>query len=162
MVAATALLAVERVRAVGILDCDMHYGDGTDDILRRLDLRARVRHFTAGAEYHRPEQAEQFLALLPSLVHSMRDCGVILYQAGADPHVNDPLGGWLDDAQLRRRDSMVFTAARDLGVPIAWNLAGGYQRDADGGIAPVLAIHAATAREAVAVFLDKPHAGACG
>lgn len=150
MVTACALLAVDRVKSVGILDCDMHYGDGTDDILRRLDLRARVRHFTAGAEYRRRDQAEGFLALLPDLVRSMRECSVILYQAGADPHVNDPLGGWLDDAQLQRRDELVFRAARDLNVPIVWNLAGGYQRDEHGGIAPVLAIHAATARAAIA------------
>jgi len=148
MVAATALLA-GGARAVGILDCDMHYGDGTDDILRRLDLRARVRHFTAGAEYRRPAQAADFLALLPDLVRSMRDCDVLLYQAGADPHVNDPLGGWLDDAQLRRRDELVFATAVEVGVPVAWNLAGGYQRDERGGIAPVLAIHAATARAAL-------------
>ncbi len=149
MVTACALLVVDRVKSVGILDCDMHYGDGTDDILRRLDLRARVRHFTAGAEYRRAQQAEGFLALLPEIVRSMRECDVILYQAGADPHIDDPLGGWLDDAQLRRRDEVVFRTAHELGVPIVWNLAGGYQRDEHGGIAPVLAIHAATARAAI-------------
>ena len=149
MVTACALLAVDGSRSVGVLDCDMHYGDGTDDILRRLDLRGRVRHFTAGAEYRHPSQGEELLALLPEVVRSMRDCDVILYQAGADPHVNDPLGGFLDDAQLRRRDELVFATARALGVPVAWNLAGGYQRDERGGIAPVLAIHAATARAAL-------------
>jgi hypothetical protein len=34
----------------------------------------------------------------------MADCDVLLYQAGADPHINDPLGGWLTTAQLRERD----------------------------------------------------------
>jgi acetoin utilization deacetylase AcuC-like enzyme len=34
----------------------------------------------------------------------MADCEVLLYQAGADPHINDPLGGWLTTAQLRERD----------------------------------------------------------
>lgn len=151
MVTATALLG-GGARAIGILDCDMHYGDGTDDILRRLDLGERVRHFTAGAEYRRAEQAEGFLASLAERVRSMRDCDVILYQAGADPHVRDPLGGWLDDAQLQRRDEIVFRTARALDVPVAWNLAGGYQRDERGGIAPVLAIHAATARAAIAAL----------
>ena len=30
-------------------------------------------------------------------------------------------------------------------MPVAWNLAGGYQHDADGGIEPVLKIHRGTA-----------------
>ncbi len=79
MVAALVLLA-EGARRVGILDCDMHYGDGTDDILERLGERARIRHFTAGATYHAPRQAAAFLAELPSVVTAMGDCEVILYQ----------------------------------------------------------------------------------
>ncbi len=163
MVTACALLA-DGARRIGILDCDMHYGDGTDDILERLGLARgwarsgspRVRHFTAGATHRRRDQAEGFLAGLPDVVRSMRDCDVILYQAGADPHVRDPLGGWLDDAELARRDALVFATARSCGVPVAWNLAGGYQRDAEGGIAPVLAIHAATARACLAALGKKP------
>lgn len=149
MVTALALLAVDRVGRVGILDCDQHYGDGTEDILERLSARQRIHHFTAGGTYHRPAQAKAFLAKLPAVVRSMADCDVILYQAGADPHVNDPLGGWLTDEQLAARDRIVFETARAIGVPLVWNLAGGYQRDESGGIAPVLAIHAATARASI-------------
>lgn len=148
MVTACALVRDGLARRVAILDCDMHYGDGTDDILERL--RPRVRHFTAGARYDAPADARPFLETLPSIVASMADCDVILYQAGADPHVDDPLGGWLTDAQLEERDRLVFTSR----VPIAWNLAGGYQRDAQGGIAPVLAIHRATARACLASLAE--------
>lgn len=142
VITALALLA-DGARRVGILDCDMHYGDGTDDILDRLGRPATIAHFTAGATYHAPRQARAFLAALPAIVASMRGCDVVLYQAGADPHVADPLGGFLDDAELAERDRIVFTLTP---APVAWNLAGGYQRDAEGSIAPVLAIHAATAR----------------
>ena len=45
-----------------------------------------------------------------------------------------------------RRDEKVFGALRAWGVPVAWNLAGGYQRDAQGSIEPVLAIHDNTLR----------------
>jgi acetoin utilization deacetylase AcuC-like enzyme len=151
LVVAARVLLRDGARRVGILDCDEHYGDGTDEILRRLHITG-VEHFTAGAEWSRPSQAEAFLAALPGIVRGMADCDVILYQAGADPHIDDPLGGWLTDAQLRERDRLVFSTARDLGVPIAWNLAGGYQQDADGGIAPVLAIHRATMQACVGVF----------
>jgi len=75
----------------------------------------------------------------------------LLYQAGADAHIDDPLGGWLTTAQMRQRDALVFEAALGYGIPVVWNLAGGYQRDADGGIGPVLAIHRATLDEAIRV-----------
>ena len=51
----------------------------------------------------------------------------MLYQAGADCHVDDPLGGWLTTEQMLRRDEMVFAGLAALRVPVAWNLAGGYQ-----------------------------------
>ena len=64
-------------------------------------------------------------------------CDVLLYQAGADPHIDDPLGGFLDDDQLAERDKIVFATANQLGLPIACNLAGGYQEP----LAKVLDIH---------------------
>jgi hypothetical protein len=55
-------------------------------------------------------------------------------------------------AQLRERDALVFETARARGLPLVWNLAGGYQRDAQGGIAPVLEIHRNTALEHLRVY----------
>lgn len=78
-----------------------------------------MRHFTAGRIYRSPEQAAEFLTRIPSIVDAMQDCDVVLYQAGADPHVDDPLGGWLIDEQLAYRDQAVFDAARALGIPAA-------------------------------------------
>lgn len=149
MVTACALRAEGRAKRVGILDCDMHYGDGTDAIIDRLDARDWVNHYTSGGEYTEPAQAAEFLMRLPSIVGAMHDCDVVLYQAGADPHVDDPLGGWLTTGQLRRRDAIVFDRLAGLGVPVAWNLAGGYQKDPDGSIPKVLEIHDNTAREAL-------------
>ncbi|MGZ3422030.1 MAG: histone deacetylase [Polyangiales bacterium] len=142
-VTAAALHEEDSVRTIGILDADFHYGDGTAEILAN---REWVRHVTIGADYTEPAHAEPFLEALPSIVESMRGCDVLLYQAGADPHVDDPLGGFLTTEQLARRDAIVFRATRAMGLPIAWNLAGGYQRDEHGGISKVLAIHENTAR----------------
>jgi len=50
-----------------------------------------------------------------------------LYAAGADPHIEDPLGGWLTTHQLAERDRLVFEMAHERRIPVAWNLAGGYQ-----------------------------------
>jgi acetoin utilization deacetylase AcuC-like enzyme len=146
---AMVLKAAGQVERVGILDLDEHFGDGTEALIRRHRLDYVV-HFTAGAEYHEPEQAEAFLQRLPSIVERFRGCDVVLYQAGADPHVDDPLGGWLTTEQLGRRDAIVFAECAARPVPVAWNLAGGYQRDAAGTVEPVLAIHRQTVRAAVA------------
>lgn len=142
MVTACVLLGEGR-RRIGILDFDQHYGNGTAEIIRRLDLGDAVPHYTAGAEYESPSQAGEFLARIPSLVERFAGCDVLLYQAGADPHVDDPLGGWLTTMELRERDRRVFAHARRLDIPVAWNLAGGYQQPLE----RVLAIHDNTMRE---------------
>jgi hypothetical protein len=51
--------------------------------------------------------------------------------------------------QLRQRDELVFERFAALGVPVAWNLAGGYQVELDGSIPRVLEIHANTAPAAI-------------
>ena len=157
MVTAAALRAEGLARKIGIVDCDMHYGDGTDDILAVLgaagdDPRRWLAHYTAGEHYSRPHHAPRFFAELPGVLRSMGDCDIVLYQAGADPHIDDPLGGWLTTAELAQRDALVFAALKSLGVPVVWNLAGGYQRDDDGGISKVLLIHDNTMRACAHTF----------
>ncbi len=125
MVSALAMKAAGLAQRVGILDFDQHYGDGTDDIIETLGIDF-VTHYTAGAHFHSQSQASKFLQQIPAVVGSMNDCGVILYQAGADPHIDDPLGGFLTTEQLAERDRLVFETARQLGIPLAWCLAGGY------------------------------------
>jgi len=158
----TALALKESgVQRVGILDLDMHYGNGTDEIIRKLGLQNFIRHFTGGATYDSSrhlasqEQAKQvadFFHKLPEIVEWMTDCDVVLYQAGADPHINDPYGGWLSTPELRHRDEVVFDILHASGTPVAWNLAGGYQTEPDGSIPKVLEIHDNTMRECVRVY----------
>lgn len=148
MVTALSLLDDSLAKKVGILDCDQHYGNGTDDIIDELGIRDLVHHHTVGKRSIMPGD---FFIKLPELVRSFADCEVLLYQAGADPHINDPLGGWLTTKQLRLRDQVVFETAKDMGLPVAWNLAGGYQRDKQGTIRPVLDIHDNTMRACLSV-----------
>ena len=152
MVAAIALQRQGLVRRVAILDLDYHWGDGTHDILQRLGIGWVVHRGTPVAQAGR-DDAEAYLRALPRLVSTFHDCDLLLYQAGADAHADDPLGGWMDSAQLQRRDRAVFEVAATIGLPVAWNLAGGYQRDAGGGIEPVLAIHRRTMLACAQVFL---------
>lgn len=141
MVTAAVLLAEGKVRKIGILDCDQHWGNGTQDIIDRLSLGDRVVHYTPCSTFGKTQRAEAFLAMLPQLLMTFADCDLVLYQAGADPHINDPLGGWLTTGQLYRRDACVFDSLRKMCIPVAWNLAGGYQRDEADTIRPVLTIH---------------------
>ncbi len=147
MVTACVLRNEGLARRVGILDFDQHWGNGTQDIIDRLDA-TWVVHYSAGAHWSDPTRAGAFLRQIPAIVESMADCDVVLYQAGADPHVDDPLGGWLTTEQLKERDRHVFEAAERHALPVAWNLAGGYQEP----LSKVLGIHDNTMLECAAVF----------
>lgn len=150
LVVTAAALHAEGARRIGIVDLDMHYGDGTDQLIEDHGIDY-IDHFTAGGTYDFPEQAAAFFAALPARLAAMT-CDVILYQAGADPHVDDPLGGWLTTSELAQRDAIVFDAFAARRIPVAWNLAGGYQVEPDGSIPRVLEIHEATARAALAAL----------
>ncbi|MCX9157803.1 hypothetical protein OPU71_16895 [Niveibacterium sp. 24ML] len=155
MIAAQSLLTKSNVQKIGILDFDQHRGDGTEDIVRRLNLDAQITHITGLANYPREKQA--FLATLPQLLEALSACDLIIYQAGADQHENDPLGGFLSSAEMRYRDARVFDFAKIQGIPLVWNLAGGYQTaESDGTISiqPVLDLHNATMEECVRIFQD--------
>ena len=148
MVTGLALKAEGLAQRVGILDLDQHYGDGTEDIINTMGIDF-VTHFSSAENYNWESQAAEFLEMVPQFVATMRDCDVVLYQAGADPHINDPLGGWLTTEQLAERDRLVFETASELRIPLAWNLAGGYQSP----LRKVLDIHDNTMRACAAVYL---------
>ncbi len=165
MVAADRLLSA-GVRSVGILDCDAHYGNGTVDILKRVRrFSGHVEHFTRSHPDYGLD-AKRFLRSLEGLLGDWAEAGVgvVLYQAGADPHVDDPLGGILTTKQMRERDRIVFSTCARLELPIAWNLAGGYQERPAATFAerirPVLELHDNTMRECVSAF--SPHNRAPG
>lgn len=174
IIAAQKLKLEYDARRVGILDLDNHYGNGTDNIIRHLNLDY-IEHFTGGASYHSPKQAKTFLRALPRMLREkfgatvpgetiarsgkLKDrkkdkpaIDILLYQAGADPHIDDPLGGWLTTEQLEERDRIVFETMADMGIPVAWNLAGGYQKEEDGSIPKVLEIHNNTLRACLEVY----------
>ncbi len=145
VVAAATLYQSDMVKKVGILDIDAHAGNGTADIIRRKKLDYIV-HKSFGYAFCDPSDCAdgRFEAWLDRAIASMADVDLVLYQAGADPHVNDALGGFLTTEQMYQRDLTVFRAFK--GKPLAITLAGGYQRDSRGGIEPVLALHRNTVK----------------
>jgi acetoin utilization deacetylase AcuC-like enzyme len=84
------------------------------------------------------------LSTLPQIIEDyFGHCDLVLYQAGADSHIDDPFGGRFTTEQFRLRDQIVFKKLSELEIPVVWNLAGGYQDP----IEKVLSLHTITAEE---------------
>ncbi len=144
LVIAAIMVHREGAERVGIIDLDRHYGDGTDDTINRLGL-SFITHYTFGAQRVRSGlSAERWLAGLRDDLEQFNGCNLLIYNAGVDSHIDDPLGGILTTGQMSRRDHIVFTAAKELGNPICVSLAGGYQKTSAGSIEPVLSLHDTT------------------
>lgn len=149
MVTAIALKRLGLADRVAILDCDAHYGNGTDEIIHDLGVDFII-HRTQGENFYdrTTTLGGAYEDWLDAAIADCAQADVVLYQAGADPHINDPYGGMLTTQQLDARDEAVFSGLSHL--PIAWNLAGGYQTapgvtEAE-RLEPVLALHRATAQ----------------
>ena len=70
MVTACALYLEGRVRRVGILDFDQHFGNGTENIITTLGVQW-IHHITAGAQWRYPHQAAEFLDAVPEMIKQM-------------------------------------------------------------------------------------------
>lgn len=126
MVAALKLKQEHPNLRVGIIDCDQHYGDGIEDIISTLRINWII-HYSFASKNVCPGNSEDWLNGFETELKLFNQVDVIYYQAGADPHIDDPLGGTMTSEQLKRRDEIVFETFKALNIPIVWNLAGGYQ-----------------------------------
>jgi acetoin utilization deacetylase AcuC-like enzyme len=153
IVSAVRLFDEGRAARVAIVDCDYHFGDGTQALIDALRLEDRIFHASFGGRFERRGQAGDYLAELRGLGPRLADFApdIIFFQAGADTHVDDPLGGLLTTEEMRERDRTLFAIARELGIPVTWNLAGGYQTESDGSIPRVVALHLITFEEALRI-----------
>jgi acetoin utilization deacetylase AcuC-like enzyme len=135
-----------RIARAAVIDCDVHHGNGTAAIFER---DPSVFTFSIHQQHNYPlfkprsdldvglmdgaddrEYLERLERALPRVFDSFPE--LIVYVAGADPFKNDRLGGLaLTFEGLRRRDRMVFSAARDRGVAVVVVLAGGYAIDVE-------------------------------
>ena len=147
-----------------IVDLDVHQGDGTEFIFRDEpavftfsmhceNFPARKQHsdrdvaLAAGTGDH--EYLEILREELPAILRDFAP-GLVLYDAGVDPHADDPIGHLeLSDAGLPARDQFVLETVRSANVPVACVIGGGYDRDID-QLARRHSILHRTAREFVA------------
>jgi acetoin utilization deacetylase AcuC-like enzyme len=152
VIAARKMIEEGRVAKVGIIDCDAHWFDGVVDILDTLELNDVIKAWSFGGEFTTQSFSQRrLIAQLRMTIRKMKEQGVelILYQAGADPHINDPLGGLMTTEEMRERDELVFDMCANLGIPVAYAHAGGYIVESDGSIPQVLELHRNTAMEAI-------------
>ena len=168
-VAIRELRAEGRIERAAIVDLDVHQGNGTnaifagDDSVFTFSMHGRRNYpFTkvngsVDVELEDGCGDDEYLALLgdalPRALAAARP-DLVVYLAGADAHADDRLGRLrLTAAGLARRDMMVLESTREVGIPIAVTIAGGYGRD----IETTVAIHLETARLCAAMRTTARH-----
>jgi acetoin utilization deacetylase AcuC-like enzyme len=156
-IATAELRRAGAARRVLVVDCDVHQGDGTAELLGpdaeafTLSLQcARNYPFTRipsdlDVELPAGTGDDAYLgALDAALDEALARFGapdLVFYVAGADPWEGDALGRLsLTKAGLRARDELVLARCAGAGLPVVVTLAGGYAPD----VADTVDIHAAT------------------
>ena len=155
VVAADAIVAAGQAQRIGVLDLDLHYGNGTAQLavsrphlfqvsVYGNDYWKNTPHRDVSTRRHSDGDNHQSIALpagcdrgtlLEALEHAFTlidnaNLDLLLFQAGADPYFEDPYSPLqLNHDDLLARDRCVFEFARRAGLPIAWVLAGGYTKD---------------------------------
>jgi acetoin utilization deacetylase AcuC-like enzyme len=141
-VAIRLLQSEGAIRRAAVVDLDVHQGNGTHAIFAgdtgvftfsMHGGRNYPFHKVAGSlDVELPDRTgdAEYLARLADvlprvLVESAPD--LVLYIAGADPHEGDRLGRLaLTFDGLARRDAMVLQSCREVGIPVAIVIGGGY------------------------------------
>lgn len=153
------LLAEGAIRRACVIDCDVHQGNGTAEILGR-DLEVftfsihcaknfPARKFPSHLDIDLLEGTEdqEYMDQLQQGIDKVLQNGpfdLAIYLAGADPFVGDRLGKLrLTKDGLRARDRLVLESLKDHRVPVAIAMAGGYAPDVN----DIVDIHQATIEE---------------
>jgi acetoin utilization deacetylase AcuC-like enzyme len=141
-IAIRMLQRLGRIERAAVIDLDVHQGNGTNAVFAG-DERVFTFSMHGGRNYPFRKVAgdldielndgtgdDEYLALLgaalPGVLAAARP-DLVIYLAGADPHERDRLGRLaLTPAGLARRDTMVIEQCREVGIPVAVTIAGGY------------------------------------
>jgi acetoin utilization deacetylase AcuC-like enzyme len=159
-VAIRRLQRTGRVRRAAVVDLDVHQGNGThaafagDESVYTFSMHG-AKNFpfhkvpgTLDVELDDGTGDDEYLARLADVLPVvLREAApdLVVYLAGADPHERDRLGRLnLTFDGLVRRDAMVLSACREVGIPVALTIAGGYGRD----VTETVQVHVNTVRVA--------------
>jgi len=133
-----------RIRRAAVVDLDVHQGNGTHAIFAGdADVFTFSMHGGRNYPFHKVagtldvELADgtgddvylsALEASLPKVLAASAP-NVVVYIAGADPHEGDRLGRLsLTFDGLARRDAFVLNSCREVGIPVAVTIGGGYGR----------------------------------
>jgi len=150
------------VRRAAVVDLDVHQGNGThaifagDDDVYTFSMHGGKNypfHKVAGTldvELADGTGDDEYLTALHDTlprVLAASSPDLVVYIAGADPFEGDRLGRLaLTFDGLARRDAFVLDSCREVGIPVAITIGGGYGRH----IEDTVAVHARTVRIAAA------------
>lgn len=165
-VALMSLLDDGAIQRAAVVDLDVHHGNGTASIFAD---EPRIFTFSMHQERNYPflkpagdldiglpdgirnetylQELEEGLA---TTIHR-QDPELVVYLAGADPYVDDQLGGLgLSQQGLEARDRMVLEECARMRIPVVVLLAGGYARRWE----DTVAIHTRSVEAALEVRAD--------
>jgi acetoin utilization deacetylase AcuC-like enzyme len=153
------LLDEGTIQRACVIDCDVHQGNGTAEILGNdpdvftfsihCAKNFPVRKFPSHLDVNLKDGTQdiEYLSELEQGLSQVFDAGpydLAIYLAGADPFVGDRLGKLaLTKQGLRMRDHLVLESLKDRNIPVAVAMAGGYAPNVD----DIVDIHAMTVFE---------------
>jgi len=160
---AIAIRSLQRdslIRRAAVVDLDVHQGNGTHAILGDdPDVYTFSMHGGKNYPFHKVPGTldieledrtgdDAYLdALVSALPRVLADAApdIVFYIAGADPHEGDALGRLaLTFDGLIQRDRYVLSQCREVGIPVAVVIGGGYGRQVE----DTVQVHVNTARVA--------------
>ena len=157
-IAIRRLQALGRVRRVAVVDLDVHQGNGTHGCFAGdSDVYTFSMHGAKNFPFHKVPGTrdveladgtgdDEYLTLLAEhLPEVLRDArpDLVVYLSGADPHEGDKLGRLnLTFDGLKRRDMLVVSTCREVGLPVCATMSGGYGHD----VRNTVAVHVNTVR----------------
>jgi acetoin utilization deacetylase AcuC-like enzyme len=147
-----------RIRRAAVIDLDVHQGNGTHAVFAG-DSSVYTFSMHGGRNYPFHKVAGSLDVELSdgtgddAYLGALADClprvlaaaapDLVIYLAGADAHEGDRLGRLcLTFDGLARRDAMVLDACREVGIPVAITIAGGYGRNIEDSVK----VHLSTVR----------------
>jgi acetoin utilization deacetylase AcuC-like enzyme len=156
---AVAIRLLQRegaIRRAAVIDLDVHQGNGTHAIFADDEsVFTFSMHGGRNYPFHKvpgtldveladgtgdDEYLERLMELLPDVIASAAP-DIVFYIAGADPHEGDKLGRLrLTFDGLARRDAYVLERCREVGLPVAIAIGGGYGT----AIVDTVSVHART------------------
>ncbi len=161
-VAIQKLKRSKRLERVVVIDCDLHQGNGTafifasDPTVFTFSIHQENNYppkERSDCDIGLPDGADDELYIkelsVISEILQVESPDIVFYLAGADPYLEDKLGGLcLSKEGLARRDELVLCECKKLGIPVCIVLAGGYAID----VRDDVEIHVRTAEIAKRLF----------